>query len=272
MKTSMLIIVVLLVAAVTAGQAQVYTISDTYIGGDPTHSWAHTDVIGDYRYYDIDGMNVKNAGNNLSVDIFTSFVSQTSSSEIWSDKTHIGDLFIGTGGWKPSGTGTDKYLSDTSSTNKTNWDYAVLLTPHVPTINGDPIKKGTATLYATKDGSFIKSNLGGLDPNQWVYRADQYVQFNPATNAIPLIAGTWAISDSAFTKNGVTYGDLSINFDYSGIVALSDQWAFSWAMTCGNDVIQGQANVPTPVPEPSTMMLFGAGLIGVAVCRRRMKL
>jgi hypothetical protein len=38
---------------------------------------------------------------------------------------------------------------------------------------------------------------------------------------------------------------------------------FHWTMECSNDVFEGK------VPEPSTMLLLGAGLTGLAFFRRR---
>ena len=259
-------IIIFLAATVTS---HAFTIEDKYIGADPTHNWAHTDVIGEAKYYDIAGMNVKTAGTSMTVDIITSFVSQTSSSAIWGDQTHIGDLFIGTGGWNPKGSAP--YLNDNASTSGTKWDYVVVLSPHVPIKSGDPVKKGSASVYSTKDGSFVKSNIGTLSESSWVYRADQYVQFTPNSNANAIYTGTWDITDKALIKDGINYGNLQIDFDYSNISGAGPDWAFRWAMTCANDVIEGQTKVP-PVPEPATITLLLGGLLSLAVYgRRRMK-
>lgn len=259
-------IITLLAAAVTS---YAFTIEDKYIGADPTHGWAHTDVIGEPKYYDIAGMNVKTVGTSMTVDIITSFVSQTSSSAIWGEQTHIGDLFVGTGGWNPKGSAP--YLNDNASTSGTKWEYVVVLSPHVPMKSGDPVKKGSAIVYSTKDGKSVMSNVGTLSESSWVYRAGQYVQFTPNANANALYTGTWDIIDNAFIKDGINYGDLQINFDYSKITAAGSDWAFHWAMTCANDVIEGQTKVP-PVPEPATISLLLGGLFSLAVYgRKRMK-
>lgn len=260
-----------LIATITvSGHALAYTIDDNYIGGDPTHSSSHTDVIGEYKYYDIAGMNVATAGKTMTVDIFTSFVAQTASSTIWSEQTHIGDLFMGTGGWKPYGTAADKYSNDTIDNNQTNWDYVAVFDSHVPTTNGDTTTSGLVKIYSTKDnGSFVESNIGTLNTSQWIYRDGQYVQFTPNANAVALATGTWNINRNAFSANGNTYGDLQLIFDYSTIAAVGNDWAFQWDMTCANDVIQGQTNVPPAVPEPGTMVLLGVGMLGLAIFGKR---
>jgi hypothetical protein len=272
-----LILAALITAAALTGNAQAYTIDDNYIGADPTHGRAHTDVIGEQKYYNIDGMNVSTAGKFMSVDIVSSFVAKTSSTTIWDERTHIGDLFIGTGGWKPFGTAADKYQGDKVSTTGTLWDYVVVLTPHIPTVSQDPVKNGQAVVYATRNGNFVKSNLGGLNENSWVYRADQYVQFTPNAGAAALATGTWDITDNVATIAGNTYGSLNIDFDYTTISPVGKDWAFHWGMTCANDIIEGQTEVfqpitPqdfTPVPEPSTFMLLGVGLLGAGLARRK---
>jgi hypothetical protein len=56
-------------------------------------------------------------------------------------------------------------------------------------------------------------------------------------------------------------------FDINDAGLLGNAFALSWAMTCGNDVIQGQVS---GVPEPSTwaMMILGFAGVGFMAYRR----
>ena len=61
---------------------------------------------------------------------------------------------------------------------------------------------------------------------------------------------------------------LTITTDLSGIDSWASvrEWGLHWTMECANDVIEGSFS---PVPEPATVLLFGAGLAGLAVFGRR---
>jgi hypothetical protein len=56
-----------------------------------------------------------------------------------------------------------------------------------------------------------------------------------------------------------------INLDFTGLRAFT----YGFAMTCGNDVLFGEARVPAP--EPSTFLLLGFGGLGLLLYGRKRK-
>ncbi len=139
------------------------------------------------------------------------------------------------------------------------WTYAFAL-PQLPSGNS-----GTANLYKTIDGTVQLANVDGntvswpTNPNSpWIFRDGQAVQFTPDQNAPAAATGSWSI------------GPGTITMDITDNGLFSDGFALSWAMTCANDVIQGQV---AAVPEPSTwaMLLIGFAGLGFAGHRRRLR-
>jgi hypothetical protein len=65
-------------------------------------------------------------------------------------------------------------------------------------------------------------------------------------------------------------GTLTFNFPISGIPDYDNwpYWGFHWNMQCANEVVEG---MPTPIPEPATILLFGSGSIGIVGFRKRFK-
>ena len=209
------------------------TITDNYIGGSPTHpAYNGFDVIGAPAYFDIDRMEVGFSGNQMTVNIFSSYFDNVG---LYS--TALGDLFISTNGYDPVTPGGEI------------WEYAVSLDDHLGT-------SGSTNIYAVNNASTILSSA----PPGYIYRAGQEVQYN-GSGQNPLDLGTWFISN---TKDYLSITILMLD-DWSTVPA----FGFHWAMTCGNDVIEGSA--PSPVPEPATILLYGSGLIGLAGFGRKLK-
>jgi hypothetical protein len=220
------------------------TLSDNYIGGDDTWNYP-SDVIGDPNTFQISGADVSriNGGNTLQVTICTDYAGAPGTSP--ADGTGYGDLFItpGAHAWHP--TGTVPYPNDTYQPGE--WEY-------VATIPQDPgsATTGNGALYLTSGGSVVTSNVDGhsqtypIDPTSGYYfRADQAVDFTPGSGAVGGTSETW------------TVGTDTITFDIVDNGMLGDDFALAWAMTCANDVIQGQVSIP----EPPTYALLLAGFL-----------
>ena len=239
----------------SAANAAVVVLADTYYGGLNTYNGQ--DVIGT-SVFDVLSASVQRigaGGNTLQVTINTNYAGAPGTPA--AEGTGYGALFLtpGFNSWHP--TGVAPYPTDVYQPGE--WTYAFTI-PQNPGSTS-----GAGGLYQTSDGTVVLANVNG-DPitapfagnNGFYFRQGQAVQFTPGQSANPVAIGSWSVAPG------------QLIFDVTDNHLLGDAFSMSWAMTCGNDVIQG---VISGVPEPSTwaMMLVGFGGLGVAMraSRRR---
>ena len=225
-----------------------FVLQDNYWGGND-HNYG--DSIGGGVFNITSAAVSRPSPGNLKIIINTAYAGAAGT-----EGTGYGALFItpGANAWHPNESAPN-YANDVYVAGE--WKYAFII-PAVPNTSS-----GTGSLYRTVDGTVQLANVSGNpisypDPGNsgWIFRNGQAVQFTPDQQAAQVAAGIWSVGNGTLT------------FDINDNGLLGDAFALSWAMTCGNDVIQGQINA---VPEPSTwaMMILGFAGVGFTAYRRR---
>lgn len=256
MKNLKLACMAILASATFAAQADAYsvTIADSYRGSNKA------DVIGASTIFDVKQMMINFSGSRLSsVDISTSYVKPLT--DVGTYGTKLGDLFVSTNGY-----GTTDMALDAMFTGE-QWEYALVLSRHDFTGSFPGEHDRTISLYrvAGDRSNIVKSYA----PNGYIFRENQETLIDTSKPDYLLgTVGTWDIDN---TQTG-GYGVLSFELTNTALVDRylgSGDFGFHWNMTCGNDTIEGGA--AAPVPEPSTFVLLGAGLLGAGLYRRSRK-
>ncbi len=232
-----------------------WTIEDTYKGNDGPTKYSQDvttpggqtvagDVVSlswEINRFDIDGMIVDiNEQGDISASVVTDY-------DTGARGTKYGDLFIS----------VDSYSEDSFySPDTVSWNYV--------------FDTETQSIYATSNGDLKTSDDFGFNAGE--YRAGEIVQFDP-TNAED--QGLTFERETLDTPIEDGWGDTVLI--YSGF-NLSDfdipegqgyELAFGWAETCANDIsIVGDITI-NPVPEPSTILLFGLGILGMSAVGRK---
>ena len=214
--------------------------------------------------YNISGMDVTISNHGILIvkiyskvdDYFNNWHIYIDSSSGISSLAKPGSLFLSTNGWKPD-TSATSYGADGdgtlyNGTDGEDWEYVIMLDNF---LKGD-LKYNSTSLYATTQGA---TKVG-------TERAVQEAWFLPNANESSKATvpnGAWLELDSNTNKYFLT-----ITTDLSKIDGWSSvqEWGLHWTMACANDVIEGSFS---PVPEPATALLFGAGLAGLAAFGRR---
>jgi hypothetical protein len=297
----------------SSARAGTVTLADNYYGGTnyynscPGCSPPTGDVIGEAGVFNITSaaLTLNTNANTLSVTINTYFAGAPTSSNptVANDVagTAYGSLFLGSAStWQTDHPAANAPWA-TDVYHPAEWSYAFVTggTPattgaySVGTVGSGVLNPGNnpanvVKYYNTNNGGqVVMSNVNndpisypnGGNPNYW-FRQGQAVQFTPGRTATPTVNGTFSVSPTTYvgvTDTALTEGSITYTIDNYSSLNLGNDIAISWAMTCGNDIIQGTVNLggngqtPEPTPLPAALPLFAAGLgvLGFAGSRRR---
>lgn len=255
-KQSLILAFASILFFVSSASAITTTIVDGYHGGDMSDGSTNVDVIGPDSAYNIEKM-VVNVNGSLQVDIHSTYFDN-----VGRTGTTLGALFISTDGWNPFGTAP--YEKDKAS-NGEDWEYVIVMDNEGDSY-ADPNGAGssamlgtggTAALFAVNQASIIMSSIVS-----GTFRKGQEVQYNYA-NERYLDLGKWWMTDVAGGTDVLSFA-MGLNNELGKALFGQDKMAFHWGMSCANDVIEGEANVP----EPATMALLGLGLLGIPLRRK----
>lgn len=225
----------LLLAA--SGNASAIIIDDKYVGSND-HGWG--DVIGSKERYQVKNMEVIFDGDYMNVTVNTNFRNTTTDRD--PNGVNYGDLFISTNGWNPYGVESNGYKYDRAS-NGEKWEFVF--------DTSAKMLYGGEFSIRTSD-SFFSSGT---------FRNGQEVQRG---NAGTSFAGSSVDMSKVGYGGSITYSILLSSLGLSSDVELG----LKWGMTCANDTIEGKVHY-TSVPEPSTLLLLGASLLGFGFTARR---
>ena len=240
----------------SSASAVTTTINDGYHGGTANNPfWLNQDIVGLAEHWDISKMDVSiNEDGQFVISIFSQYFDNVGRLGV-----ELGDLFMSIDGWNPFGTGP--YDNDDAS-NGEDWEIVAVLDDHgeaAPDSGTSYLgQSGVLDLYRVNTANIELSNLPGHD-----YRVGQEVQYNP-DNQQAFTQGRWRIVDIANDPYDVLQLAFNLGPDF---VERFTSFGFHWSMTCGNDVIEGAADVP----EPATVALMGMGLLGMLPRVKRAK-
>ncbi len=254
MKMIRLLVVVMLLVFMVPAAAMSALIDDTGANaywGAVFSNPSQGDVLG--QYFNVDSATVNKVGTKLTVTLsggyFTNFLNGVQSTNSYGP----GDLYINPTGWIVSG--TDAHHATDTFTSAENWAFVV---------------RGANLNPNHQEGSF-QSNVYLTNFGQITMTAAPLHPVTPTPYAQAWAGGYGNLVTNAevlFGKdnNGIGFMSFIID-DVSGmhLGGANSEIGMHWTMRCGNDVVEGQSKVP----EPSTMLLIGAGLAGLGLIRKR---
>jgi hypothetical protein len=241
--------IIVLSTILWAASAHAVPISDNYWGGTYYYSASKigvgatpSDEIG--TAFSISGADVTMNGSIMTVKILGDYFYNNHMGVGGASAFAPGDLYINPTGWvvsKPDNNAN----SDTFSALEEGWKYVVKFyslnganNSNIYSLNGDTWIGTSGTQFHRGDQAW----RGGYENQMGVATVITYVDLTNKT------------------------GRLTFTFDTAGL-GFGNDVGFHWTMQSGNDVFEGAD--PLPTPEPTTMLLLGAGLVGVALFGRK---
>ncbi len=221
---------------------------------DTTISDAKGDAHGGWQY-EVDKMDVKWAKDGqITVDIFTNFVdyNNVKGTGYGNGNIVLGDLLMSTdGGNTPFNYAfvlSDSDRSQQKYWEKNHWDKTGTLNEISSTVTSKEYHNNSSSVQR---GQVLAGNTVGAGSQN-----------------------SWTVDRKNAGSLHNNFDVISFSFNVSGIDAFKNasQVAFSWTMSCANDVVAGVVDVtrPTSVPEPATLLLMLIGL-GFIVNSRKNK-
>jgi hypothetical protein len=203
--------------------------------------------------YDLEGIQVRERDGNVYIALANSFGYDNNYSPYWRQRYNMGDLFINTGSRLFA---IDIRKIDSMTSAFTGF-YDV--TAAGSTVGLPPILGG---YYGTPTAA----NVNAMTP----YQINSSL-YSPANNAVNMYLGFNAGFEEFPPDHNLGGTPMTYVWEFSFDRALLGDFEslkLSATLACGNDVLVGSYDA---VPEPITLLLFGAGLIGTGIYYRRKK-
>lgn len=208
--------------------------------------------------FDIERMDVQWAADEtITVDVYTNFVDYNNRYSTYdSDGDFTGNIVLG-----------DLLMS--TDGGDTPYNYAFVLS--------DSVRE---SYYSSSRGDYWE-RTGNFTEISSTITSEEYHDDSVNVSSGTVLAGetVGAGREGDLTINRINASDnfdiISFSFNVNGISAFqtAEQVAFSWAMSCANDVVEGVVSVNRPgsnsIPEPATMLLMLLALGFMANSRKK---
>ena len=246
---------VLASSASLAGQLPIFTGWTVFGSEDQTGTGEYklTPGVGGQKF-DAEYLFYKLNGNKLSIGLQTGF-----------------DIISDIGQYRAN----DRYyfggdLALSFDGNKSNYEYAI------------DFGNLTKNYAGTKKINAQSNNTSGVD-TAGLYKANSWnndiwfgesAPYSVSNGSLLLAADNGNFSQGSAAngyKSDISYFTM-FTFDLSNITGLQPNFVLDahWTMSCGNDAIDGHVAL-AKVPEPSPILLFVLGLVGLVIARRKLK-